>query len=426
MITRIEAYRYRCFKRLDLQLEHLHIFAGSNGSGKTTLLDIPALLGDILMVTDINDAFFAPMSGRDRARADNPKELIHMLKGDNFTLVIEAEIPEKQQVLVQQLGPKRFRDKPELRSNTIRYEISIGIIGDKLEIKEEHLMLFNDNNRVDHGGEIQGGRFDNDDVFQVIERSNRQKAVYSAEWADKRKTKDIEFALQNERSAFASMPADEVSFPAAFWLLEFLKQGAQSYEPQWPAMRLAASPRNKKAFKSDGSNLSWQVYELQENSLEDLEEWIEVVKMALPSIQNIRANKRDDDGYCYLQVIYDNGMEVPSSSLSHGTLHIFALTILPYLNDAPKVITLEEPENGIHPKAIDAVLEALDCAPNTRLFMSTHSPTVLAHTEIENIITLRFDDEGATQVLKGREHPALVDWKGDLDLGTLFAAGIFE
>lgn len=168
------------------------------------------------------------------------------------------------------------------------------------------------------------------------------------------------------------------------------------------------------------------MYELQENSLEDLEEWIEVVKMALPSIQNIRANKRDDDGYCYLQVIYDNGMEVPSSSLSHGTLHIFALTILPYLNDAPKVITLEEPENGIHPKAIDAVLEALDCAPNTQLFMSTHSPTVLAHTEIENIITLRFDDEGATQVLKGREHPALVDWKGDLDLGTLFAAGIFE
>ena len=134
----------------------LRVVIGPNGAGKTTLLDIPALLGDILMVTDINDAFFAPMSGRDRARADNPKELIHMLKGDNFTLVIEAEIPEKQQVLVQQLGPKRFRDKPELRSNTIRYEISIGIIGDKLEIKEEHLMLFNDNNRVDHGGSVIG------------------------------------------------------------------------------------------------------------------------------------------------------------------------------------------------------------------------------------------------------------------------------
>ncbi|MBF4275530.1 ATP-binding protein, partial [Vibrio anguillarum] len=46
MISRIEAYKYRCFNTLDLALEQQHVFAGSNGSGKTTLLDIPALFGD--------------------------------------------------------------------------------------------------------------------------------------------------------------------------------------------------------------------------------------------------------------------------------------------------------------------------------------------------------------------------------------------
>ena len=191
MITRIEAYRYRCFNKLDLKLNNLHVFAGSNGSGKTTLLDIPALLGDILMVSDINDAFFKPMNGRERSRADSARELVHKLKGDNFTLVLEAEIPEKQQILLERIGPARFRAEPKKRSNTIRYELSIGIVEDKLEVKEEHLMLFNNNDRVAHGGEIQGGRFDNKNVFQVIERSNRQKAVFSPEWADKRQNKDI-------------------------------------------------------------------------------------------------------------------------------------------------------------------------------------------------------------------------------------------
>ena len=428
MITRIEAYRYRCFNKLDLELDNLHVFAGSNGSGKTTLLDIPALIGDILMVSDINDAFFKPMNGRERSRADSPKELVHKLKGDNFTLVLEAEIPEQQQILLERVGPARFRSEPEKRSNTIRYELSIGIGEEKLEVKEEHLMLFNKNDRVAHGGEIQGGRFDNENVFQVIERSNRQKTIYSPEWASKKnnKNKDIEFALQNVRTAFSSMPADSVAFPAAFWFLEFLKMGSHCYEPQWPAMRLAASPRDKNTFKADGSSLPWQVYALQERDPEGLNEWLELVKMALPSIDKIEAKQRIDDSYCYLEVTYSNDMTVPSSGLSHGTLHILALTIIPYLQNAPKIITLEEPENGIHPKAIDAVLEALKLTTNTQLWLSTHSPVVLANTEVEQIITMRFNQDGATEVLKGHEHPRLKTWKGEVDLGTLFAAGVLE
>ena len=426
MITRIEAYRYRCFNKLDLELGQLHVFAGSNGSGKTTLLDIPSLLGDILMVTDINDAFFKPANGRERARADSPRELVHKLRGDNFTLVLEAAIPEKQQALLQQIGPKRFRDYPERRSDIIRYELSIGFVEGKMEVKEEHLMLFNRDDRVVHGGEIQGGRFDNENVFQVIERSNRKKAIFSPEWASKRKDRNIEFALQNERTAFASMPADSVDFPAAFWFLEFLKNGSHCYEPQWPAMRLAASPRDKNTFKADGSSLPWQVYALQEKDPEGLKEWLELVQMALPSILKIEAKQRVDDSFCYLEVTYSNGMTVPSSGLSHGTLHILALTIIPYLQHAPKIITLEEPENGIHPKAIDAVLEALKLTSNTQLWLSTHSPVVLANTDIEQIITMRFNKDGATDVLKGHEHPHLKEWKGEVDLGTLFAAGVLE
>jgi len=48
MISRIEAFNYRCFDRLDIKLGQYHVLAGANGTGKSTLLDIPLLLGEIL------------------------------------------------------------------------------------------------------------------------------------------------------------------------------------------------------------------------------------------------------------------------------------------------------------------------------------------------------------------------------------------
>ncbi|RKF20173.1 ATP-binding protein [Alginatibacterium sediminis] len=431
MITRIEAYKYRCFNTLDLALEQQHVFAGSNGSGKTTLLDIPALFSDLLNVTDINDAFFKATNGRKRARAENAIEIVHQLRGDYFMLAVEIKLPESiVDELMRDPSPtwlKKFEIK-ELRPDTARYELSIRIKGGSLEVSEEHLTLFPDNSyRVDHGSGLIGvNEYPSKwPWFKVISRSWGEKVQYCQEFQTKKST-ILEFGLRDNQLALAALPADHDLYPAALWVQGFLLQGAHCYEPQWSAMRLAASPRDKECFKSDGSSLPWQVYDLQEKDPEGLEEWLEIVQMALPSISKIEGKKRSDDSYCYLEVTYSNGMKVPSSGLSHGTLHILALTIIPYLQSAPQIITLEEPENGIHPKAIDAVLEALKLSSNTQIWLSTHSPVVLANTVLEQIISMRFNKDGATEVLKGNEHPRLKEWKGEVDLGSLFAAGVLE
>ena len=49
MITRIEAYRYRCFERLDIAVGPYQVLVGRNGAGKSTLMDIPVLLGEMLI-----------------------------------------------------------------------------------------------------------------------------------------------------------------------------------------------------------------------------------------------------------------------------------------------------------------------------------------------------------------------------------------
>ena len=431
MISRIEAYRYRCFQKLDLGLDEYHVFAGSNGSGKTTLLDIPALLGDMVRVTNINDAFFTPVNGRLRERAENPKELVHKLRGDDFILAVEVKLPDSViDLLVRDAATswlKKFQN-PEKRPNTVRYEVALSIRNDRFVVTEEHLLIFPDNQyRPEHGAGLVGNKhfFPSYPWFQSISRSWGEKTQYKAEFKTGVKS-ELKFGLRDHQLALASLPADYDLYPAALWLQQYLLESAFSYDPQWPAMRVAVSPRDKDIFKSDGSSLAWQVMNLQEQDPVGLEDWLELVSMTLPNIVKVEAKTREDDGYCYLLVTYKNEMQVPSTSLSHGTLHILALTIIPFVENPPHILTLEEPENGIHPKAIHAVLEALSLTQNTQIWMSTHSPTVLANTDLDKIITMRINSEGETEVVKGAEHPRLKKWKGEVDLGTLFAAGVFE
>lgn len=110
--------------------------------------------------------------------------------------------------------------------------------------------------------------------------------------------------------------------------------------------------------------------------------------------------------------------------MSYGTLHILALTILPYLPKVADLIFLEEPENGIHLRAIEVVLQSLSSVYNSQVFVSTHSPVVLAHTALESIIVMQASKENGAKAIQGKQHPRLQDWRGGIDLGSLFAAGV--
>jgi predicted ATP-dependent endonuclease of OLD family len=58
------------------------------------------------------------------------------------------------------------------------------------------------------------------------------------------------------------------------------------------------------------------------------------------------------------------------------------------------------------------------------VWVSTHSPIVLAHTDLESVIVMRSSKEKGVKAIPGSIHPRLTDWQGKIDLGSLFAAGI--
>ena len=93
-----------------------------------------------------------------------------------------------------------------------------------------------------------------------------------------------------------------------------------------------------------------------------------------------------------------SGTELPARALSDGTLRFLALAVLEMDTRSGGVICLEEPENGIHPARIPAMLrllqdvasdveEEVDAAnPLRQVIVNTHSPAVVGEAPDDSLL----------------------------------------
>ena len=88
------------------------------------------------------------------------------------------------------------------------------------------------------------------------------------------------------------------------------------------------------------------------------------------------------------------------------------------------VILLEEPENGIHPLALDAVYDSLASVHASQVLVATHSPAFVRLADPEEVLCFAKDDDGATDIIRGNDHPHLHSWRDATDMDLLFATGV--
>jgi predicted ATPase len=234
------------------------------------------------------------------------------------------------------------------------------------------------------------------------------------------------FRVGSHRSALANLPEDESKFPVALWVRDALREGIKPLALDIDEMRRAVSPSQTRTFLPDGSNLPLVVRELKRARSRRFEDWLKHVRLVLGGVSSIDVIERPEDNHVYLVVEYDGGLRVPSWLLSDGTLRFLALTILPYVAGSKAVYLIEEPENGIHPKALDAVYDSLSSVYDGHVSLATHSPLILslAAKQREQILCFAKGPSGATDIVRGDRHPKLADWTGRPDLSVLYAAGV--
>lgn len=420
MITKIEALNFRCLRYISQPLDSFHILVGPNASGKTTFLDIIAFISQL--VSDGLDAAIYE-------RTQNFHDLIWEQKGESFEIAVEARIPDEIRKLITK---QRTYD-------TVRYEIAIGIDDETKEISiksEKAILKTSSITRT-----VQKALFpwphsplDTETIMTPKGLRNTRTVInkvrggndnfYSEVYQESGKGWAPAFKLGPRKSALGNLPADETKFPATTWLKSLFTEGVQIFVLNSLLIRKASPPGQRKGFKPDGSNLPWVIDDLIKKNPAKFSEWIAHLQTALPDIEGIRIVEREDDRHRYLRIKYKGGLEIPSWVVSDGTLRLLALTLPAYIPELQGIYLIEEPENGIHPKAVETVFQSLSSVYGAQILLATHSPVLLGIAKAEQVLCFAKTEEGATDIVSGNFHPALIDWKGDTDLGTLFASGV--
>ncbi len=417
MITLVEALNYRCLRYVHRPLKPFHVLVGPNASGKSTFLDVIGFLSDVVSA-GLETALFE--------RSPDPQELLFRRQGDRLELAVEALIPDSHRAMTS---------RPEL--NTVRYEVAIGFDETmrRFEFKAERLLLkkagipelqrqsvFPELSKMPESlltnireqgnkiviNKVAGG---NDDFYsETYGRSGRG-------WAPS-------FKMGPQRSAFGNMMADENSFPVAAWFRDHLAEGVQKIILNSLTIKRPSPPARIAGFLPDGSNLPWTVARLKKEDMTRHKAWIAHLQTALPDLRDISTFERPEDRHCYMIYEYADGLKAPSWLVSDGTLRLTALTLPAYLPNLQGIYLIEEPENGIHPMAVSTAYDSLQSMYDAQVLLATHSPVVVNEADLSDILCFAKDEGGATDIVQGSEHPALRQWQGGVDPGTLLASGV--
>jgi predicted ATPase len=427
MITRIQVLNYRCLEYVDVPLDRFHVMVGPNGSGKSTLIDAVRLLSD-LQYGDIDD--FLTGHGEDllASRSRRIEELFFQMQGDRFEIAVELQLPAS---IRKTHGENSF--------SHCRYEIAIGLVDEQDVILGENLLLMRNSslhgNRVEHQAVLFPQVLPPPTTIFAAPPHKKvpagckrviSKALASGNDNYSSETTDwhLQLRVGAKRTALGFIPEDERRFPAAIWVRDFLREGLRELSLDSDAMKLPCSPSAGRILEPDGSNLALVVARLMKDDPGKFNKWLDHVRTALPDIKTIRRRVQRADRHLYLAVQYLSGNLIPAWLLSDGTLRMLALTIIPYLALSQGIYLIEEPENGIHPQALESVIQSLSSVYDGQVLLATHSPLIIGLVNLKELLCFRKDARGATAIVGGESHPRLKKWQGEVDLQTLYASGV--
>jgi len=407
MFRKIQIARYKSIERVDVPLSPFNILIGPNASGKSTFLDVLAFIQDALE-TGVERAI--------RKRAGSLRELVWSNQADKgFEIALEVELPDN-------LRRASYR--------YIRYEVRIGLGNDgAIAVTGENLWLVNAPTETAALPKTHVSSTEQEVVrpsgqrapsgYRSIIRSGTERS--GAHFRSEETDWNFILRFPPWRLALSGIPEDQGRFPLALWFRQAMLSNIQPLQLSSVLMRRPCPSDAPRTFQADGSNLPVMVKLLDPTRFSW---WVSHLKTILHDVEMVEIAERPEDRAFYLMLTYRNGISVPAWLLSDGTLRLLALTLLAYLPGQGQVFVIEEPENGIHPQAIEAVFQALRSVYNGQVFLATHSPLVLALAQPEELLIFSKTEGGATCIVNGPQHPVLREWQREISLETLFAAGV--
>ena len=140
---------------------------------------------------------------------------------------------------------------------------------------------------------------------------------------------------------------------------------------------------------SKGNNLASVLHRLEgdEAIREEIQDWMEMI---VPGIENVQTEQQRLDSRTALR-FKEEGIEspFPAHLVSDGTM--YALCLLVAVLDAPSgcgMTLIEEPERGLHPKAIYELIDLMrqKASPENPIWLTTHSESVVRVLNLSELV----------------------------------------
>ena len=418
MLTRLKVSGFKNLVDVDVRFGPFTCIAGSNGVGKSNLLDAIAFLS-ALAEHPLSEAAMGVRNGSQR-RGDLAN-IFHRYGTEQTTkMSFEAEM------VIAKSGQDDLGQDAKATTTFVRYVLELRYVErdlsnnlpSKIEISREELSHIK-------AGDVKkalGFRASPAWIKSAITGVRYTSFYISTTGQDEQRTISIHqdggggrvrklLAKNLPRTVLSSANAVE-NRTATLVKNEMLSWRRVQLEPS--AMRAPDSLTAPTTMGSDGSHLPSMLCELARHPLympdntngnHGDSQPSRVYAMAanrladlIDDVRQVKVDRDDRLNLLTLQVAGRDGTFHPAQALSDGTLRFLALAVLELDPKSQGVIFMEEPENGIHPARIMAILRLLqDIAvdirspvgpdnPLRQVIINTHSPAVVAQIPEASLI----------------------------------------
>ncbi len=412
VLTRLRIRGFKNLVDVDIRFGPFTCIAGPNGSGKSNLFDVITFLSDLASGTLVD----AAIRIRDEhGRTSNIRNIFHRI-GNTYSDEIEMEA----EMLIPQEGFDDLGQLAEASSTFVTYCLGLRYRGEDytspspLEILREELTHITVNDSPKHlrfhhsASKWRSSVVANKRATAYISTEEESDSIVIKLRQDGRHGRPRSFlAKMLPRTILSTVNATE-SPTALLARREMQSWRLLQLEPS--ALRepdsFAASP----GMASTGAHLPITLFTLanrpidigkQEDTTTDSSIYDQVsfnLNQLLDDVRSVRVVRDTQKELYTLEVSDSYGTFHPARSLSDGTLRFLALAALRVDPKSTGLLCLEEPENGIHPQRIPAILALLqelsvDLSesvssenPLRQVIVNTHSPAVVILVDDDSLI----------------------------------------
>ena len=149
------------------------------------------------------------------------------------------------------------------------------------------------------------------------------------------------------------------------------------------------------------------------------------LRAIVPGLKDIKTTKLPIEDTLAFQIIEDK-LKAPinPASVSDGTVRLLSLLVATSWSVRnSSLITIEEPENGVHPHLAEYLVDILKSASeHSQVVVTTHAPDLLDHLEPDEVVLCDKED-GFTKLKKASSVGDIEQFRKHFSLGELWSQG---